>query len=181
MSRSNLSRDLANLFKDSDQGYELNSHHAIKVVVKTTSFHLLGYAADKNLQSMENFRAIKESLHASYLACGIASLHEVIEHFGSRDLIHLKRYCSKSVLLKKWELLWGNKEVPQIFLLNSPYSRKYKVLRLTQYQFVTSHQIWVCKNFSLWNAMFDEDGKRILLKTAILFQTKFIGGVIRQI
>ena len=29
--------------------------------------------------------------------------------------------------------------------------------------------------------MFDEEGKRILLPTAILIQTKFIGGIIRVI
>ena len=76
---------------------------------------------------------------------------------------------------------WGNKKVPQILLPNFVYSRKYYLLRLTPYQFATSQQAWVFKNFSLSNAMVDEKGKRILLQTAILIQTQFISGIIRVI
>ena len=34
----------------------------------------------------------------------------------------------------------ANEEVPETFLPNSPSSQKYNLMRLSAYQFVTSHQ-----------------------------------------
>ena len=71
----------------------------------------------------------------------------------------------------------------QIFSPDFPYSRKYNLLRLAPYQFVTSHEALVGKNFSLTKERDVSVRKvqRILLWTAILIQTKVSGGIMRVI
>ena len=52
--------------------------------------------------------------------------------------VSLKELLLKIGFIKEMKTTLGNYEVPLIFLPNSPYSRKYYLLRLTQYQFATS-------------------------------------------
>ena len=44
-----------------------------------------------------------------------------------------KKYCSKSVLFKKWELLEITKTCPKPFFHNLPCLRKHDLIRLTPY------------------------------------------------
>ena len=74
--------------------------------------------------------------------------------------------------IEEMRTIWCNDNVAQIILSNFSYSWKYNLLRLTPFQFETSRQAWFAQIFCwLKNAMFHEESKRILLKTAILIQT----------
>ena len=55
-------------------------------------------------------------------------------------ILRFKEILLKIGFIEEMRTTSGNKEVLQIFLPNFPYSRKYNLLRLTPYQFVTSHQ-----------------------------------------
>ena len=58
--------------------------------------------------------------------------------------------------IEEMRTTWGNKEVPQTFFYNSPYSRKYELIRLTPYhwqpctlQFFDITKGMILQNFSL--------------------------------
>ena len=74
-------------------------------------------------------------------------------HIHTRQLILMlvffvivKRYCLKSVLLKKWELLAVIKSWPKSFstIPNSSYSRKYVLIRLTSRRVARNSQWGGC-------------------------------------
>ena len=74
----------------------------------------------------------------------------------------LKEILLKIGFIKEMGTTGGNKEVPQIFLPDSPYMQKYNLIHLTSYQFVTAQQAWVYKIYCwLRNSMFDKEGNRI--------------------
>ena len=104
-----------------------------------------------------------------------------------RRLKKVAEHCLKDTLLKiglieEKRTTWGNQEVPQIFLFNTFIRENaiYSVWLRNNLWHHTRHEH--AKIFRwLTNAMFDEMGERILLKTAILIHSKFIGGIIRVI
>ena len=77
---------------------------------------------------------------------------KAISRWPWQSLAMTEIYCSKSVLLKKWELLEVIKRCSKPFFHNFLYSQKYDLIRLTPYhwqpcisQFCDITKAWFCK------------------------------------